>query len=128
MASFRLQLSPDESAQLRQVGVPPLVGSTLCSHVNFKEEREVLVHIQETASSFLVEWYLIEQQRQRLLLVHVSGLELVERQEPRQRQHRVLHVHYASLLLVNVGSIHHDAPEVLEGQRSWLGVSILAGV
>lgn len=81
--------------------------------------KEALVHIQEAASSFWAEGYLIEQQRQGLLLVHVSALELVERQEPRQRQHRVLHVHNASLLLVNVGCIHDDAPEVLERQRSW---------
>lgn len=59
---------------------------------------------------------LIEQQGQWLLLIAVSVLELLPRQEPCKWHHGVLHVHDAPLLLVNVRGINDQALQLVQRQ------------
>lgn len=59
---------------------------------------------------------LIKEQRQRLLLVGISILELLPRKESCKRHHCVLHIHDASLLLVNVGGIDDQALQLVQLQ------------
>ena len=58
----------------------------------------------------------IEKQRQRLLLIGISILEFLPRKEFCKRHHGVLHVHDASLLLVDVGGINNQALQLVQGQ------------
>lgn len=59
---------------------------------------------------------LIKEQRQRLLLVGISILEFFPRKKSCKRHHGVLHVHDASLLLVNVGGIDDQALQLVQLQ------------
>lgn len=58
----------------------------------------------------------IEEQRQRLLLVGISILEFLPRKKSCKRHHCVLHVHDASLLLVNVGGVDDQALQLVQLQ------------
>lgn len=60
-----------------------------------------------------------KQQRQRLLFIGVSVLKFFLGKEFRKWHHRILHVHDAALLLVNVGSVNDDTMQTFQRQSTW---------
>ncbi|OWT43145.1 hypothetical protein VFPPC_17679 [Pochonia chlamydosporia 170] len=61
-----------------------------------------------------IEGYLVEQQRQRLLLGRVTFFKLCPRQEPCKRHHCILHVHNTAFLLVDMRSIYHKTLKIVQ--------------
>lgn len=65
--------------------------------------------------------FLVEEQMQRVFVIHVSLLKLRPGEPAGKRKGRLSHVHDASLFLVDVGCINHNSLEVSDRKCTCVG-------